>query len=144
MTVRNPLILDVESLLERCMGNLEFAERILGKFQQRAGNDLEELEKLLELHDAERLARVAHRFKGSAANVSAEGLRRIAEQIEESGRAGRLADVPAQIMQLRREWVRYVDCSASLPSVAGVPRMGTTMAEHVPDTTSEVVPCTSW
>jgi HPt (histidine-containing phosphotransfer) domain-containing protein len=102
----NAPVIDLTALVDRCMGNLEFAERILDRFQERAEQDLEELEKLIELRDAGQLARVAHRMKGSSANVAAEGLQRIAEQIEELGRSGRLAEVPAHLEQFRREWAR--------------------------------------
>ena len=46
--------------------------------------------------DAERIAHVAHRIKGTAASVSAGRLQRVAEQVEELGRGGRLSELSAQ------------------------------------------------
>jgi HPt (histidine-containing phosphotransfer) domain-containing protein len=115
MTTKSSSVLDRDALLERCLGNLEFVERVLARFQERAEQDLEELEKVVELHDVEQVARIAHRIKGSSANVSAEGLQQEAGKIEELGRSGHLADIPAHLERLRREWQRYLQCSASLP-----------------------------
>jgi Amt family ammonium transporter len=104
--------IDFESLLERCMGNLDFVERVLERFQERFPQQLAELERLLETKDAEQLAMAAHRIKGNSANVSATGLHRVAGEIEGLCRANRLGEIPRHVDRLHREWARYVDCSA--------------------------------
>ena len=108
MTTKSSLVLDRDALLERCLGNLDFVERILAGFQKRAGQDLEELERVVAGRDVEAVVQIAHRIKGSSANVSAEGLRHEAETIEALGRAGCLDDIPAQFARLRHEWERYL------------------------------------
>jgi len=94
------------------MGNLDFVERVLERFQQRFPQQLAELERLLETEDAEQLALAAHRIKGNSANVSATGLEQVAAEIEASCRANRLGEIPRHVDRLQREWARYVDCSA--------------------------------
>jgi HPt (histidine-containing phosphotransfer) domain-containing protein len=77
--------------------------------------DLEELETACDQGNAEQIARVAHRLKGAAANVSAAGLREISSRLEDLGRSRRLAEATKCLEQLRRERRRIVDYSASLP-----------------------------
>ena len=52
----SPAVLDLEGLRNRCMGNIELLQHVLEKFQQRLPEELAELEKMLELRDAERIA----------------------------------------------------------------------------------------
>lgn len=115
-----PEVLDLDALVERCMGNIDFVQRILAKFQQRFPEDLAELERVLEIEDSGEVARVAHRIKGASATVSADGLQHAAAEIERLGREGRTADVPAGIEQLRRQWDRYLDHSASRSLTADI------------------------
>jgi HPt (histidine-containing phosphotransfer) domain-containing protein len=105
-------VLDVQSLMNRCMGNIDLVRRVLGKFQQRLPAELAELEGAWKLDDLEQVARVAHRVRGSSATVSAEGLARAASAIEEAGRGGRAAKIPEYIEQFRHECQRL----AELPS----------------------------
>lgn len=112
---------DFQGLLDRCMGNLELAERVLAKFAERFELDLAELERHLNGEDREQIAGIAHRIKGSSANVSAEGLRAIAAEIEQLGRSQQYAEIPARMDQLRCEWIRYQNHAASLPSAADAP-----------------------
>jgi HPt (histidine-containing phosphotransfer) domain-containing protein len=107
-------VLDIEGLCHRCMDNIDFVQRVLEKFEQHIPEELAELEQVLSLGDAERVARVAHRIKGTSANVSANRLERAAAEIEELGRMGRVADVPPQLEHLRSEWKRYLNCAAQL------------------------------
>jgi HPt (histidine-containing phosphotransfer) domain-containing protein len=106
--------LDLQELLDRCLGNLEFAQRVLAKFEARFGDDLRQLERDQEAEAAEAIARVAHRLKGSAANVAAKDLERISARIEELGRLGRLSEIPERLEELRGEWSHFVGYSASV------------------------------
>ena len=102
-------VLDYEQLLARCLGNIEFAERVLERFQTSFGEDLAELERSLEMNDADRVASVAHRLKGASANVSAPMLSRWAAEIEELSREASLSVVAPHVERLRDEWSRFVD-----------------------------------
>jgi HPt (histidine-containing phosphotransfer) domain-containing protein len=107
-------VLDWQGLQTRCMGNLDFVQRVLEKFQQRLPTDLAELERMAELRDVEQIARVAHRIKGTSANVSAQALCQVAAAIEDLSRAGCVTEIPVRIAHLRREWERYLDCTTPL------------------------------
>jgi HPt (histidine-containing phosphotransfer) domain-containing protein len=104
-----PKVMNMEELINRCMGNIDLVQRVLEKFGQRLPEDLEELERALEAGNTEEVARVAHRLKGSSASVSAEGIASAASRIEEAGRAGRSAEIPMALDRLRSEWKRYLD-----------------------------------
>jgi HPt (histidine-containing phosphotransfer) domain-containing protein len=112
-------VLDLQGLCERCMGNLDLVARVLDKFEQRLPGELAELEQVLELGDAAKIALIAHRIKGCSANISAAGLRQAAAEIEDLSRAGRVADVPACLRNLRQQWQRYIDCRATLRPLSG-------------------------
>lgn len=100
-------VLDVEDLLARCLGNMEFAQRILGKFQERCDEDLAALERAVGEDDRETVARLAHRLKGASANASAPGLRRHASEIESAARRQAFDELPACLEKLKREWDRF-------------------------------------
>lgn len=96
--------IDLDELLVRCLGNLEFAERILAMFQERFDADLEEMERLAREGDAVNTARLAHRLKGASANASASGLQTRVAEIEQLARQGDLGTVRPRLDDLQREW----------------------------------------
>lgn len=100
-TTLPPSGIDLAGLLHRCMGKRELAHRLVQKFLAQAGADVHELETAIREQDAVRLRLVAHRLKGSAANVSAEAVRESAGQLEILGRDGNLAAAPELQAQLR-------------------------------------------
>jgi HPt (histidine-containing phosphotransfer) domain-containing protein len=100
-------VLDVDDLLARCLGNVEFAQRILNKFQERCDEDLDALEKAMFDGDSESVARVAHRLKGASANASAPRLQEHASEIEHAARRQSLDDIPVGLEGLKMEWTRF-------------------------------------
>ena len=114
----SPQVVNLEELLERCMGNLDLVERVLQKFQETFPQELAKLESALEIGNAEQLAHVVHRVKGISASISAAGLQRAAAELEGLCCAGRMGDVPRQIDRLRREWTRYLARPAFPPPTA--------------------------
>jgi len=46
----------------------------------------------------------SHRLKGASANVSADGLRKVAAELESLGRAGQLTDVGTLLDQLDQQY----------------------------------------
>ena len=107
-------VLRVDELLARCMGNINFATRVLAKFQDRLEEDLLELDKAILAHDAEAVARIAHRIKGASANVAAAQLHECSAEIEQWGRAGSLANASTGVDRLRQECARFTDQASSL------------------------------
>ncbi|HUU94941.1 MAG TPA: Hpt domain-containing protein [Phycisphaerae bacterium] len=115
---------ELEDLLARCMGNIEFAERILARFQERFESDLAELEQGLAAQNTQHLAGVAHRLKGASANVGAPGLQIQATEIEDLARARCVSEIPMRLDRLRGEYARFVRSVSSLDRSAGAPSSG--------------------
>lgn len=105
-SVTSPLItdtpaVDFTSLLHRCMGRTELANRLLQKFSDQGESDLGELGEALAQKDSERVRLVAHRIKGSAANISAEALSECASRLERMGREKELGCAAETLDELR-------------------------------------------
>jgi len=100
--------IDSEALLRRCMGNLEFATRVLRKFAGRFGADLAELEAHLQQGRSVEVARTAHRIKGASANAAALELHRIAQDIEGLATSNQLSEIPAHLDQIVEAWNQFV------------------------------------
>jgi len=99
---------DFETLLQRCMGNREFLQKMIRKFQKRLGSDVEQLERSVALGNGQEIERQAHSLKGAAANLSAEALRVAAARLETMGRAGDLTAAPLALAELQHESRRFL------------------------------------
>jgi len=120
-SVETGAVFDVQELLDRCLGNVEFAERILEKFLSRFDTDLEEMEEAALSEDPEFIARVAHRLKGASAAAAAHGLQERTAEIEELAVRRCTSDIPERLRDLRNEWSRFAESArlSDLPSHAG-------------------------
>lgn len=107
-------VFDMDDLLARCLGNVEFVQRVLTKFQERCDEDLMALEQAMIRADTELVARLAHRLKGASANASALRLREHAAAIEDAARRRTLGAVPDRLGELRHEWGRFTAAVARL------------------------------
>lgn len=107
-------VLDVDRLRNRCMGNMDLVQRVLNQFQKKIPEELAELERAISSRDTEQIARVAHRIKGTSANMSAERLQRAATEIETLGRLGQASDVPPLLAALRDEWEKCLEYASTL------------------------------
>jgi HPt (histidine-containing phosphotransfer) domain-containing protein len=105
--------IDLQELLDRCMGNIDLAQRVLSKLQSQFEADLVELERALTEKNGKIAASAAHRLNGAASNIAAHDLQRCAAQIENSARDNLLHEMPAQIAQLRKHWSRFTDATFS-------------------------------
>jgi len=104
--------IDYPSLLQRCLGKPDLARRLVEKFLAQARADLPELEAAVREQDAARVRSVAHRLKGSAANVAATAVCESASRLEVLGRDGNLAAAPELAAQLRA----HLDAVKELPA----------------------------
>ena len=105
--------LNLEELHERCMGRLEFAERLLASFEKRFPVEVLEISKSLEDKDLPRLARLAHQLSGTAANICAPTLLEIMQKVEETIRQGQLSETARWLARLKPEWERFTEYRAS-------------------------------
>jgi len=65
-----------------------FADRLLDLFEQTSRSDQSALAAAIEINDLERVAFVAHRLTGGAANVGAVALSEVAMELRDAARAG--------------------------------------------------------
>ncbi len=110
-----------EELLARCLGNLEFAERVLSTFQDRFEEDLAVLEQHCHANETDNIASLAHRMKGASANAAAPGLQAETARLEELARSQRADELPRQMTQLKNEWTRFTQSVTSLKSCSASP-----------------------
>ena len=79
----------------------------LAKFDTTIGHDVQSLNESVQKGDATAAAASAHKIKGAAANVSADGLRRIAAELEQLLHADALSQTQDGLDQLQRELDRF-------------------------------------
>jgi len=77
-------VFDRDELLNRCLGNLEFAERILERFSDDFTQKLTCLRQLADTGELEEMHRLTHQMKGTAANIAAHRLRTCLAALEDS------------------------------------------------------------
>lgn len=90
------ILVDMESLVRRCMGNEAFAERLLRTFVNELPEQLRQLSEAASSGDYEAVARLAHTLKGSAANTSAVAVRQAVASLEQSA-----TDCDEQLVSIR-------------------------------------------
>ena len=104
-------VINVEDLMARCLGNLDFVERILTIFQTRCESDLVELEEAIKAGDLPRVQRLAHRLKGACANAGANDLSIRASELWTAANKEFTDVLAARFAQFRQEWD---ECAAIL------------------------------
>ena len=102
-----------EDLVERCMGNIELATRLLDQSQTHLAQDLDTLRQCDQKADSDEFVKVAHRLKGATANLGAYQLSEVFARLEQHGRAG-AATVQDCLPELETEWARFTECVAEL------------------------------
>ncbi len=105
---------DLKCLMERCFHERAFVRELLGVFQSQAVRDLTALNEAVQIGDPTRIASVAHKIKGSAANISADRLKELCGELEDSANAGIGTNFASQSADIADEIAR---CSASLPAI---------------------------
>ena len=98
------LIFDPSHLLNELGEEWELLEEILGIFQESTASDLESLRKAIVSGNSDQTIRWAHKIKGSAANINAEGVRKAACDIETSVRAGSMKETNALMENLFQQF----------------------------------------
>ena len=108
------LPIDPQALLERCIGNLEFAESLLDELDSTGRRQVEEICRSSTQGRATETANAAHALKGATGILCAQELCRLASEIEQASRNEQLSDAEAMIRDLSSEMDR---CLGSLPAV---------------------------
>ena len=107
--------LDVNELAARCLGRLDLVEKVLGKFQTAMDQELDELEQALRDVDAESIADIAHRIKGTSLTLSAAGLSDCAQHLETALETDGPAGVEESVAAIKGEWVRVSKMISTYP-----------------------------
>ncbi|QDS86052.1 Sensor histidine kinase RcsC [Rosistilla ulvae] len=103
-----------QEFMERCMGDLGFAESLLESFESDSRARVDEIVMYANQRDATAAGNAAHTLKGMAGILAAHPLQSIAAEIERAGRQDDLEDIVDLIDDLQSEVSR---CLAFIPSL---------------------------
>jgi len=106
---QEPAPFDLDELLHRCLGHQDHLQRLLSKFEDKAGELLEGIEESVAAGDAERIAFLAHTLKGMSATLSAPCVRAAAAEMEQLARSKDLLGADECLEVLRRQVQRCLD-----------------------------------
>lgn len=100
-------IIDVSDLMNRCLGNMDFAARVLQLLAERGEEDLTVLEAAASSHDYEQLYHVSHRLKGAFANASASSMSGLANALCTAAESCDEAVALEKAQELRTHWNEF-------------------------------------
>ncbi|GAB4471723.1 MAG: hypothetical protein Kow0088_05680 [Anaerolineales bacterium] len=100
-TVDAPI--DWEEVLPRYVDDRAFYLEMLNEFLENASTRLQELREVIQSKDGKQMNFLAHRFKGMAANLGAERVAALAQQLEDSGKKGRFEGCLEKLAELEKE-----------------------------------------
>ena len=120
--------IDIQDVMDRCMGNLQLANRILGRFRDGLDETLQQLESLASQNDWEQVGKRVHRLKGEAGNVGCRPMVELAARLEDACVRGQQGAASALLTELSRA-ARQFGCEVAALSETG----------HVSQTTSRLV-----
>ena len=93
-----PLAIDFDALLEMLGGEMQIVASLLLKFTEELTADLAASEQAVVDHDAEALRLVAHRIKGTSANLHALMLSAAARELEQA-----CTEADASLMTIKQQ-----------------------------------------
>lgn len=97
-------IFNEQKFLERMSGDQDIVKEIIALFLKDAVSLVEEMKVAAGNNDLVFIGKLAHRLKGAAANIDAEALRAVSEEMEMMAREGKVAEavalMPALIEQM--------------------------------------------
>ena len=114
-----PVWIALQELVDRCLGNLGLADRILSRFSDGLPDHLAELERLAATQDLAAMALRAHRLKGEAANVGCQPIHHLASQLEDLASQGLWEPLPTVLDQLREAVAEFADHAFAFSAVGG-------------------------
>lgn len=97
------------AFLQRMMGNKELAREVASGFVQGLPLLVTEMKELVALGAVDPIWKLAHKIKGSAANVGGELLRDVALQFELAAKAGDLTGILGRIPDLETQAARLME-----------------------------------
>lgn len=97
------VVFERQKLIDRCMGNIALAERLVKILSDSMPGEILEFQDALDRNDLSKLASLAHRMKGAAANMCAAKLSYAAANLERAVRGSQGAMVADAWVELQRE-----------------------------------------
>lgn len=98
--------IDMPTLLDRCLGNVEFAQLLLEEFQSSVPQQLAGLARYTMDENGSAIRETAHSLRGIACTLAAEGLRQAATDLETAAIADDWKMIPQRIDRLHQEALR--------------------------------------
>ena len=98
-----PAVLELEQLRHRCLGNDQLVNQILGKIDRTLATELQRFRAALDQDDLDAAAALAHRLKGTAANIGAERFKLVAKNLEMWARQGEKTQLMKYFTELQQE-----------------------------------------
>jgi HPt (histidine-containing phosphotransfer) domain-containing protein len=99
--------MDYQYALEEFEGDREFLQEILQGFLNSAENHIATIHRYISEQNAEGVRKEAHSIKGGAANLCADRLSKIAEELENNGASGKIGKDSVDILgKLEKEFNR--------------------------------------
>ena len=94
-------VVDRDELVERMMGSIQMAERMLHKFLDSSRAECDALESIVRMGDKTELASLAHRHKGTARTMAAPRVARLARELEQRAHTDPTSELLELVDQLR-------------------------------------------
>ena len=104
--VDKKVILDLDELLDRVLGDQELANRVIETFQNNIPKRLKDLDNAIANEDFTRIKEIAHDLKGSSGNISAEGVKKASVELEKAALEKSFDNVEICIGKLEEELKR--------------------------------------
>jgi Amt family ammonium transporter len=101
--------IDTDALLDRCMGDVAFAESLLETFKRDCGQRFDEILRHADERDMQAAGQAAHGLKGIAGTVAASNVQTIAAELEAASKAGDVDGVRDLVDSLRNEVIQCLD-----------------------------------
>jgi PAS domain S-box-containing protein len=98
--------MDYDRALEEFMGKKEILAKVLDVFLENARNQIKVLGQAINDKDLEIVKKEAHTLKGGAANLTAQGLSRIASELEDMGKSGKPQGMDKVLEKFEKEFMR--------------------------------------
>jgi PAS domain S-box-containing protein len=104
-----PMVFNLAMLLQRMMGDEEFAHEVVSEFVNELPGLLSTLHEHFRKGELESIWKQAHKIKGSAANAGGEALRDAALKVEQAAKASNSAEVNLWVPELEFQAARFME-----------------------------------
>lgn len=101
--------LNREELVDRLLGNVALAQRMLSQFLDTIPEEIDLLEAVIRIGYPEEIASLAHRHKGTAKTLAAGRVAEVAAEIEIQAREGSTSNLLSLLDELRTSYTHLQD-----------------------------------